>query len=161
MIEAQARALASEMIKRHERLMLQAYDDATGLLIGPGRAVRGHPTIGYGRALDLNGISPDEAEMLLERDLNRGLAFARIFLGQEAWNRLNEARAAALIDMVHNLGPGNLGKFVDFRRAVLDENWQAAHDEVLDSDYARRVKGRAVTIARVWLTGEPAEPLVA
>lgn len=148
-------ALAAEMIKRHERLVLKAYDDATELPIVPGRTVRGHVTVGYGRALDRKGLSPAEADFLLANDLNDSHAYGRAFLGDAAWDRLNDARKAALMDMAHNLGQGGLGKFALFREAVVEGNWQRAHDEVLASRYAKQVKGRAIEIAMIWLTGEP------
>jgi hypothetical protein len=38
--------------------------------------------------------------------------------------------------------------------AIRAADWQRAHDELLDSDYARQTKTRAQTNAKVLLTGE-------
>jgi GH24 family phage-related lysozyme (muramidase) len=62
------RLLLSQMLEREEGLRTLVYDDATGKPIGPGSVVQGHPTIGIGRALDVNGITAVEADFLLEND---------------------------------------------------------------------------------------------
>lgn len=57
------------MLRAEEGLRLTVYDDATGKPIKPGTLVKGHPTIGIGRALDVNGITEAEAEYLKANDV--------------------------------------------------------------------------------------------
>ena len=46
-----------------EGVRLRVYDDATGEPLHPGMTLKGHPSIGYGRALDVNGISLKESKL--------------------------------------------------------------------------------------------------
>ena len=62
-------ALMVAELTRDESCRLVAYDDATGAPIKPGTTVKGHCTIGVGRALDARGISPAEAQYLLSNDI--------------------------------------------------------------------------------------------
>jgi lysozyme len=52
-----------------EKLRLVVYDDATGKPLRKGMTLEGHPTIGYGRALDVNGISVRMANAMLDEDM--------------------------------------------------------------------------------------------
>ena len=67
----------TSMLARHEGIRLLVYDDATDQPITQGTLVHGHPTIGIGRALDVHGITPDEAEYLLSNDVDDVVASLR------------------------------------------------------------------------------------
>lgn len=60
---------------------------------------------------------------------------------------LSEARQAVLINMCFNLGLLKLQKFVKFLHAVERGNYDTAAEEMLDSLWAKQVKGRAVELA--------------
>ena len=64
------RELITCELTRDEGQLLTVYDDATGAAIKPGTSVKGHPTIGIGRALDVHGISAAEAAYLLGNDID-------------------------------------------------------------------------------------------
>lgn len=81
------------------------YDDATGKPIVPGTHVIGHPTIGFGRALDVNGISLAEALMLMHDDENDVMAQLDSYLPW--WRQMDDVRQAVLISMVFNMGIGS------------------------------------------------------
>jgi lysozyme len=81
------------------------YDDATGKPIVPGSHVIGHPTIGYGRALDVNGLTPIEALDLLhnsedetEAELDKALPW---------WRNLDDVRQVVMLSLAYNMGIGD------------------------------------------------------
>lgn len=88
--------LVTELI-RDEGVRLNAYDDASRLPIRPGSIVRGHPTIGIGRALDVRGVTPDEAQYLLSNDID---AFTLGLQQRYPWfNNLDDTRQRVLVNM--------------------------------------------------------------
>lgn len=150
--------IARLLIKRHEGERRSGqrhvvYDDATGKPIRPGMLVKGHPTIGYGRALDVRGISQDEADALLDADLAEAEETAQRF-GGDVWEGLGEVRQAVLIDMAHNLGARGLNGFVRMRFALLSGDFDGGTDEMLDSAWRRQVgESRAGRLADMMRTG--------
>jgi len=125
-----------EQIKRHEGLRLKVY-----------RCPAGKLTIGYGRNLEDNGISEEEADYLLINDLHfveeslaRRLAF---------WDNMPKGVQQVLINMGFQLGINGL---MAFRRtlALLDAgNYGAAADEMLNSRWAKQTPGRAKELAQI------------
>jgi lysozyme len=148
----------ADLIRGWEGLRLRVYDDATGRPIIPGSKVAGHPTIGYGRALDTDGLSALEAGALLATDLAGAQREAQTVTGITLWNSLNSARQAALTAMAFQLGGLGLGHFTNMVSALGAGEWQRAHDAALTSAWARETPSRATTIAQMLLTGDwPAE----
>lgn len=76
------------------------------------------------------------------------------------WAILNECRRAVLTDMAFNVGKSRLEGFRHMLEAIRQGQWQRAHDELLDSEYAMQVKTRADMNAAVLLTGKWPEALV-
>jgi len=133
-----------EQIKRHEGLVLNAYQDHLG-----------YWTIGYGRLIDKRkggGISQQEAEYLLQNDINgviqaleRQISF---------WNRLNEPRKAVLMNMAFQMGVGGLMKFKRTLSLIeLDEFTEAA-DNMMTSLWAKQTPKRAQEMANQMRTGK-------
>lgn len=111
----------------------------------------GKLTIGIGRNIEDNGIAKDEAIYLLRRDI----ANTRVELMQFRWfNRLNEARKEALINMCFNLGLTTLLKFKNMISALDDMNYDLAAEEALDSRWSEQVGERAQRIARIIKYGD-------
>lgn len=137
----EALEIATEQIKEDEGLSLMPYDCTAGVL-----------TIGYGRAIGINGISQDEAEMLLLNDVTVAANDARQYLGDTAFEALNPERQAVLINMAFNLGLSRLRQFVKLRAAILDGDWQEASAQMLSSKWADQVKGRAIRLAEIMCT---------
>lgn len=138
------------VIGDNEACRLVVYDDATGRPLAPGAACIGHPTIGWGRALDVNGLSQDEADILRQHDCAAALAAAEAVLGALCWRTLVPARQLALADIAYELGRGGLERFGRMLAAVRARNWTAAHDECLAS---RLPPARARRNATALLTG--------
>lgn len=132
--------ICAETIKVHEGERLKPY-----------LCPAGKYTIGYGRNLDDNGISKEESEFLLMNDINR--CFDEI--EQLTWfESLNEARQAAMIDMLFNLGLTTFLKFENMIQALEDRDYNKAAEEMLNSLWAKQVGQRAVTLANMIRTGE-------
>ena len=127
---------------------------------------RGNNTIGFGFNIDdpsVSGlISPDvlsgKREMTFEEgvDIKRVLARraftdARNFAGDEAFTNMTMQQRNALTDMAYNLGSTRLSGFENLQRAVRSGNFEQASLEVLDSNYAKQVPGRALRNANLML----------
>src|SRR5512135_828847 len=89
-------------LMRDEAFRGQVYDDATGQPILPGSHVQGHPTVGYGRALDVNPLSQGEAAILLER--STGVVEAECLRLVPNFELLCEVRQRVLVEMAYQLG---------------------------------------------------------
>lgn len=129
------------LLIEHEGLCLTAYRDS----------VLRKTTIGVGRNLDDKGISRDEAIMLLNRDIADAIDAARRLC--PTYDALTHARRMVLVSMAFNLGERGLASFRRFLDAVQREAYDEAADEMLDSDWAQQVKGRAVALARMMRYG--------
>ena len=109
------------------------------------------PTIGIGRNLK-RPLSEDEIDYLFKNDY---LVHLKEMLDVFPWvDQLNEPRKAALLNMAFNLGVPKLKGFVNMLLALKMGQWQKAHDHTLNSIWASQVHGRAVRIAKQFLTGE-------
>jgi len=76
-----------------------------------------------------------------ERRLNRLLPWVK---------GLDMARQAVLLDMAYNMGPATLLKFKKTLAFVQVGDWENAADEMLRSDWALQVKGRALKLSN-WM----------
>lgn len=74
-------------------------------------------------------------------------------IGMPTWSGLSVPRQCVLSDMVYNIGSHRLEEFHKMLDAIRRHNWQWAHDELLDSAYAKQVKGRAIKNANILLKG--------
>ena len=118
---------------RHEALRLKPYEDSEGIL-----------TIGVGRNLEDKGLSEEEAMFLLDNDIKQVLAECKQFPWFED---LNQARQDVVANMVFNLG---ITRFKGFKKTIAYielGQYDAAAIEMMDSKWARQVKGRAVELA--------------
>ncbi|UCE64516.1 MAG: glycoside hydrolase family protein [Nitrospirota bacterium] len=129
-----------EMLIRHEGLRRKPYRDTVGKL-----------TIGVGRNLDDVGISREEALVLLNNDIAKVRRdVKRAFPWFES---LNTDRRNVVLNMVFNLG---LSRFRGFKKtiaAIKEKRWEDAAKEMLDSKWAKQVKGRAQELSKIMRTG--------
>lgn len=111
----------------------------------------GKYTIGYGRNLEENPLTEEEAQYLLLRDI------------QKAWNAcsdsigffkdLDDVRKCALVDMAFNMGIRGLLRFVRTLEALSHGNYPVAAAGIRSSLYASQVGKRAERIANMIETG--------
>lgn len=86
---------------------------------------------------------------------------AKHVIGASCWAQLSEPRRAVLTDMAFNMGEARLRNFRLMLDAIQYGQWERAKAEMLDSQYARDVGGRAIKNANVMLTGNwPEEAMV-
>lgn len=137
-------------LRNDEGTRLQAYDDATGDVITPGYTLKGHPTIGTGRALDTHGISREENDYMLTADAHEALTFCdKTF----PWfKNLDDVRKRALANMAFQMGNRLLG-FHDFLHYVSIGNWQAAYGAGKESSWFRQTPERAERVLHKILSG--------
>ena len=145
----------AKMLALHEGMVLKVYDDANGQELKAGDTLIGHPTIGVGRniAKDGLGISEEEAIFILMTDIAR---IQREANNWDIFNSLDEVRQCVLLDMLFNMGMTrfNPNKWPSMFKAIEEENWDEASNQMLDSAWAKQVKTRADRLSEMMLTGE-------
>ena len=130
-----------EQLKKHEGLKLKPYHCTSGKL-----------TIGYGRNIEDIGITEDEAETLLAGDVQN--VKAQLIRYMPWYLKMAAPRRAVVENMAFNLGVGGFLKFKKMIAAMQAENYKQAAIEMLDSRWARQVKGRAGELSQQMITGE-------
>jgi len=134
----EAKKIAVPMLKLHEGVETKPYYCPAGKL-----------TIGVGRNLESIGITEDEAEYLLDNDINRVVEE----LDQNVpLQDISSNRMAALIDMCFNIGLTSFLKFKKMLAALDNQDYELAAEEMLDSDWAEQVGKRAITLSEILRT---------
>ena len=104
----------------------------------------GKLTIGYGRNLQDNGISKDEAEYLLNNDVIRAI---RDIEDYPWYQEAPESTKRALVNMSFNLGLTRLLTFKKMIAALISHDYTKAALEALDSKWAKQIGDRAKDVA--------------
>ena len=134
-----------------EWIMFDLREDEA-LRLFPYRCPAGFLTIGYGRNLEAKGISRSEADIMLRNDIVEAqISLQRTFPGIEA--RLSTNRYRVIVEMIFNLGLAGTLKFNKMWSAIGAGDFGEAAAEMLDSKWARQVKGRAVELAEIMRHG--------
>lgn len=118
-----------EVVKSHEGLSLKPYYCTAGKL-----------SIGYGRNLEDNGITQQEAEQMLMQDLN--LAMQDVYRVLPDVPRYPEQVQTVLIDMMFNLGMSRFKTFKRFITAIEAGDYSKAIEEMRDSKWYTQVPNR-------------------
>lgn len=140
------------MLLRDEGRKLFVYDDATGEALRPGMTLKGHPTVGIGRALDVEGLTSSESDYLLAGDIYRVQSEAeKAFPWYES---LVDERKAVILSMLFQLGLGGVQGFHEFLLAVEHQNWSRAAAEMKNSLWAKETPSRAERLAEQMETGK-------
>lgn len=129
-----------EFLARHEckggKPNLKMYLDSLGI-----------ETIGYGHNLRDKPITKKAADQIFSDDLTDvQLEVTHAF---PWYAELSQPRQWVILDMVFNMGLGGVRKFKKFIQAVELGNYDTAADEMLDSLWAKQVKGRALELAQM------------
>jgi lysozyme len=127
-------------LTRDEGQRLFPYTDTVGKI-----------TIGVGRNLTDNGITPAECDMLLSNDIVHVISM----LNQSTpwWRTLTENRQRVLANMCFNLGWPRLMLFKRMLAAMQAGDVETAAKEMLDSTWAKQVGARATRLADMWRAG--------
>ena len=131
----------TRQLKLHEGVMLKAY-----------KCTGDKTTIGVGRNLDDVGITEEEAEYLLQNDIDRVIVSLRREL---PWiEQLDEVRQRVLYDMAFNLGIAGLLQFKKTLKAVKDGDYEQAGRMMLDSKWATQVGKRSDRLSVMMAIGK-------
>jgi lysozyme len=130
------------LLRKHEGLRLKPYRDTVDKL-----------TIGVGRNLDDVGISFNEAEAMLDNDIQTAVnALTRTLPWFAA---LDDVRQEVLIDMCFNMGIITLvGKNPKMLAAIQKKNYGEAAIEMLSGPWKDQVHARAIELSEMMRTGE-------
>lgn len=112
-----------------------------GLSLKPYKCTANRTTIGYGRNVQDNGITLDEAEHMLETDCTRAWNDAQTLFPKI--KTYTENRQLALADMSFNLGLTKLSKFVRMRNAIENGDWNKAAKCAQESLWYKQVGNRS------------------
>jgi len=130
-------------LKRAEGCRLTAYQDTVGVW-----------TIGYGHAY----VHPGTVWSQAQADAQLTADIAHTEAGLDAhlpwWRTLDDVRQDVLVNMAFNLGVTSLCQFRNTLAAIQAGKWQAVHDGMLHSLWAKQVGARAQRLAQQMLTGE-------
>ena len=137
-----------------------------GCVLTPYRCPAGYLTIGVGRNLETNPLTPEEqkacgdwqhgitknaAYFLLKNDIGRAENDCKRHI--PFWKNLDNERQYALLDMAFNLGISRLLRFKKMLSALRMGNYTEAAAECLSSNYARQTGKRAQRITNLIKTG--------
>ena len=114
----------------------------------------GYPTFGIGH-LVIEGdpeypgeegepVSPDRVKEAFESDLEGVLRDCNILYPD--FDDLPEEAQHVIANMMFNMGRPRLSKFVGMKRGVDKRDWNAAADEMVDSNWYRQVTNRAARL---------------
>jgi len=139
-------------LQQDEGLRLFVYDDATGQPIVPGSRVVGHPTIGYGRALDVTGITEGEAATLLANkivEIQTSLEKLPWYVG------LDDVRRGVILNLTYNMGLKGVQQFERMIAALEMGSWDAAARELTHSKWVTQVqRSRSLRLINQLKTGQ-------
>lgn len=144
-------AVVLEILRREEGLRLKVYDDATGKPVVPGYTMKGHPTIGIGRALDVQGLTEEECELLLMN--NVATYMKEVPSAVPNWARLSTTRKAVLICMAFQMGVPGLKTFKNTLADIGRGDYAAAATRMLQSKWAQQTPARAKRMAELMRRG--------
>ena len=116
----------------------------------PYQCTAGRVTIGFGTNLSDRGLDEEEALYLLERDVAKARAELR---HEPYWLDIGEARQAALIDMVYNLGFPRFALFQRMREALFKGDYEAAARQAEASKWFGQVGRRGPRIVGMIRSG--------
>lgn len=107
-----------------------------------------------GRRVDNGVITESECSVLFAEDVQDVYREIERYPNiKEAFDACDETRKKAICNMMFQMGGPRLCKFKRSLRLIADRNWAAAHDELLNSNWARQTPNRARRVASVIKTG--------
>ena len=113
------RQLLRSQLERHEGLRLKPYLDTVGKL-----------TVGYGRNLEDVGISRDEADFMLDNDMDQ---VERQLETVDEYRDLEPVRQTVIGNMAFNLGFAGLMGFKNMWSAIDRKDWDCAANRAFRS----------------------------
>lgn len=140
-----------QLVEPAEGFRLTVYDDADGKPIIPGKLVKGHATIGIGRALDTHGISQAEAQYLYQND--KEAVYSALQHSLDWFGSLDDTRQAVLASMAFQLGIAGLLAFKTTLSLIHAGDYAGAAAAMLQSKWATQTPSRAKMLANTMQYG--------
>lgn len=151
----------TDMLVRHEGCVLTVYRDSLGIdTVGIGRNIehRGVTNkeltfLGYYDISEVytKGITEDGARHLLENDIS--IVERELSQAHPIVEFLSDNRIVVLLNMAFNLGIPRLNMFRKMWAEIEEEDYDTAALEMLDSRWAKQVKGRATELSDLMRIG--------
>lgn len=139
------RSIARSQIREDEGELLKAYKDTVGVYtIGVGHT---GPEVTKGLV-----ISPAKSAEYFEGDLKEAIDDAKAYYPR--FDELSHVRRAVLVNMAFNLGRTKLMQFVGTKAAIEAGDYRKAALHMMNSMWARQVKGRATRLAKQMITNK-------
>ena len=123
-----------------------------GLRLKPYKCSAGYLTIGYGRNLESNGITREEADAMLDHDI--GVVSKDLDKNIPWWRQMPEPAQRGLINLAFNLGWPRLKLFANMLAALKSGNYFEAAQHALDSKWSFQVGDRATRIGELFMVSE-------
>lgn len=120
-----------------------------GLRLRPYKCTAGYLTIGYGRNLEGNGITREEADAMLDHDI--AVICKDLDKNIPWWRQMPEPAQRGLINMAFNLGWPRLNQFKNMLSALQTGNYYEAAQHALDSKWSFQVGDRATRIGELFM----------
>lgn len=130
-------------LERDEGLRLSAYQDTRGIW-----------TVGYGHAYVHPGTVWTQAQAAAQLAADVAHTEASLDIHLPWWRSLDDVRQDVIVEMAFNMGVTSLCQFHNTLGAVQRGDWEAAHNGMLESLWARQVGQRAVRLAEQMESGE-------
>ncbi len=152
----------TNQLRKHEGIRHKVYVDTTG-----------HRTIGIGFNLErmdapaivksvgadykdvVSGdyvLSYEQVGMLLSHDLKDIESQAETLI--DNWQELSDVRQRVIVDMIFNLGYEGFRKFKNTRKHIMNGDFDKAASNMMQSLWAKQVKGRARILASMMRDNE-------
>ncbi len=129
-----------ELLKKHEGLRLFPYKCTAGKL-----------TIGYGRNIEDRGITIQEAEYLLNNDIEKVVPEAKTLVSN--WDDLSENRQTVLANMTFQMGIDGMRKWKNTLATIEKEDFKAAAYNMRLSLWAKQTPKRAEELIKMMEEG--------
>jgi len=124
--------------------IIERTKEREGEELKPYRCTAGKLTIGYGRNIEDNGITVEEAEFLLCNDIQNAMGSLEKIFGRR---NLPALIVEAFTDMIINMGETRFRGFVNMIEAAMANNWATTANEAMDSKWFREHEKRGSTRA--------------
>ena len=125
------------------------YDE--GLRLMPYRCSEGFLTIGYGRNIENNGIREEEADYMLENDVETAEQSAGSLVNN--FYGLSDNRKIVLVSMVFQMGYAGVSKFKNMIAAINEGDFSRAANEMINSRWAEQTPERAKRLSNMMKEG--------
>lgn len=117
----------------------------TGFKIGPQGAPLSHYQFQISKAIGAVWLTELIQAKTSEMNENSAIAAAMAVC--------NDARQGVLISMAYQMGTSGLAAFANTLQCIANQDWQGAHDGMLNSTWAKQTPARANRQANQMLTG--------